>query len=145
MRYAPLLAALMAISCRGDASSSVGTDASVSLTPPRPRSAVPASTTPTDTLSPTAAGWLWLMAIDETGKCVDGAVIEIVGGQGAGLARTQSANCDAWSYDGGWMLFGLAPGSPMKIRASAIEYLAMEKTVVPGTGAIQATQFVLVR
>jgi len=65
MRYAPLLAALMAISCRGDASSSVGTDASVSLTPPRPRSAVPASTTPTDTLSPTAAGWLWLMAIDD--------------------------------------------------------------------------------
>src|SRR5215207_1817140 len=98
MRCGPLLAAVMAVSCGGDALSSAATNGSGSNTPLRPPSAVPASATPADTISLTAPGWLWLMAIDATGKCIDKAWIEIISGQGAALARTQAANCDAWSY-----------------------------------------------
>ena len=85
------------------------------------------------------------MAVDGSGVCVDKAVFEIVSGQGAGLARTQSANCDAWSYDGGYMLYGLEPGKALTIRASATGYKAVEKTVVPNTLPSQATQFTLAR
>jgi len=145
MKHGFILAALMAVSCGGDTLSSAEMYGSGSSSPPRASSDTPAATTPADTISRAASGWLWLMAVDGRGVCIENAGFEIVSGQGAGLTRTQSANCDAWSYDGGYMLYGLVPGSPMKIRASATGYLAVEKTVVPNTGGGQATQFVLVQ
>ena len=134
MRSGPkLLAALALSACGGDAASR----------PVMQRPAlVPAVEAPATS---TATAWLWVMVVDHSGVCVPKAVIVVVRGQDSGQVVTPSADCDAWSYDGGHMFRDLAPNVPMTIRASAPAYSTEEKTIVPVTGPQQSTLFVLAR
>ena len=80
-----------------------------------------------------ATGWLWVTVLDGGGACVDGAVIEIVSGQGKGLKGTPLATCDAWDMEGGYFIYGLIPGESLTIRASATGYQDGEKTFLPSS------------
>jgi hypothetical protein len=82
------------------------------------------------------------MVIDYTGICIEGAVIEIVSGQGKGFKGTPSATCDAWDYDGGYFIYGLVLGDSLTIRASAAGYLDSEVTLLPATAESAHASFI---
>ena len=84
---------------------------------------------------------LWGMVVDESGVCIAGATVTVVGGQGLGHMAPQSTPCDAWSYSGGFVLEDLAPGVEIVIRASAPGYDDEEKTIVPFRGPQTAVLF----
>jgi hypothetical protein len=92
------------------------------------------------------AGWLWLMVVDGTGRCIAGATIEVVAGQGpVGEAIAQDTPCGAWDYDGGVWLPGLTPGVALTLRASAAGYSPVEESVMPIVGAGRSHLLLLVR
>lgn len=146
MRYGPLLfAALLCSGCRGDGISRGPTNGFVPTTPVPPLQTPPGSV-PVVTISGTAAGWLWVMVMDGSGTCIDGAVIEIVSGQGKGFKGTPSASCDVWDLDGGYIIYGLVPGGSLTIRASAPGYMDSEKTfLAAGAESQQASIITLAR
>jgi hypothetical protein len=127
MRYGPLfLAALVLVACSGDRTFLTATGR-----PPPPAVAAPSAQI--DSTSDRATGWLWLMVVDPFEVCVDGAVVEIASGPGKGLKGTPLASCDAWDWEGGFLIYGLVPGDSITIRASASGYQDAEKTFVPST------------
>ncbi len=142
MRYGPLLfAALLCSGCRSDGISRAPTNGFVPTAPAPPLQTPPGSI-PVVTISGTAAGWLWVMVMDGSGVCIDGAAIEIVSGQGKGFKGTPSASCDAWDWDGGYMIYGLVPGESLTIRASAAGYIDSEKTFFPAGAESQQASFI---
>ena len=82
------------------------------------------------------------MVIDGSGVCIDGAVIEIVSGQGKGFKGTPSAACDVWDYDGGYFIYGLIPGDSLTIRALAAGYQDSEVTFLPVTAESAHASFI---
>ena len=50
------------------------------------------------------------MVVDESGACIDGATIEVVGGQSAGVSVPQTTPCDVWDADGGVYFKESSPG-----------------------------------
>ena len=118
----------MLVGCRGDgtAPNQLG---SIGRPPPPP---IQAPSTNIDSISVNATGWLWVMVEDDSGVCIDGAVIEIVSGQGAGFKGTQAAGCDVWDdWEGGYLIYGLVPGDSVRLRASAPGYQDGEKAFLP--------------
>jgi hypothetical protein len=79
----------------------------------------------------TARAFLWTMVIAPDGKCITGATLTVVRGQDSGTAVTPDANCDVWSYSGGYTFENLTPLVPMTLRASAAGYVDEERTVSP--------------
>ena len=75
--------------------------------------------------------WLWGMVVGPSGVCIEGATVQVVGGQGLGQSITQTTPCDAWAYGGGFVLKGLTPSVEMTLRASAPGWSTQEKTVAP--------------
>jgi hypothetical protein len=122
-----LLSTLVLCACGGDGISRTPPTGFVPTTPTPPSTPPAASPTPVDTISPTASGWLWVMVIDASGMCIDGAVIEVVSGQGKGFTGTPAATCDAWNPFGGYILYGLVPDDSLTMRASAPGFLDSEK------------------
>lgn len=118
------LAVLVLVACSGDRTTATGR-------PPPPSIAAPSAQI--DSTSDRATGWLWVMVLDPSGVCVDGAVIEIVSGQGKGLEGAPLATCDAWNWEGGYLIYGLDPGESLTIHASASGYQDGEKTFLPST------------
>lgn len=136
MRYGlQLLAALALVGCI-DSVSSTPTDGvgPTELTPFNPMPPI-AGQIPSAQIdaSAKATGWLWVTVLDGGGPCIDGAVIEIVSGQGKGLKGTPLASCDAWNMVGGYFIYGLIPGVSLTIRASATGYQDGEKTFLPSS------------
>lgn len=136
MRYGPLLIAAFAFSgCLGRDTLRTPANEYV-LTgpePSRPMPPIPALPSARVDASAKATGWLWVMVIDGSGPCIDGAVIEIVSGQGKGLKGTPMGNCDVWDFEGGYFIYGLVPGQSLTIRASAPEYQDSEMTFLPSS------------
>ena len=85
-----------------------------------------ATTSPT-----TGSALLWVMVIEESGACVDGATIQIVGAQAAGEPVTQTTPCAMWDVDGGLLLRNLTPGVELTLRAAATGYRSRDMTFLP--------------
>jgi hypothetical protein len=81
--------------------------------------------------TPDPAGALWGMVIQDSGACIAGASVRVVGGQGLGRSAAQQQPCGAWDYDGGFVLAGLTPGVAMTLCVSAPGSVAEDTTVVP--------------
>ena len=146
MRYGPLLLAALAFSgCIGSDTLRIPANeyGPTGAEPSRPMPPISASIPSARVdASPTATGWLWVMVIDNSGSCIDGAAIEIVSGQGKGISGTPSAHCDAWDPEGGFFLYGLIPGQPLTIRASAPGYWDSEKTFLPSSAENPQASFI---
>jgi hypothetical protein len=87
---------------------------------------------------PTGSARLWVMVIDESGVCIDGATIQIVGAEGAGDPIPQLTPCSAWDVDGGLLLTGLAPDEEVTLRGAARGYAPREMSFRPFPGAFRA-------
>ena len=89
--------------------------------------------------------FVWGMAVDESGVCIDEATATVVGGQGLGQRIEQSTPCDAWASDGGFVFKNLTPGEAMTLRATAVGYVTKDTTVVPSSGPQTALVIPMVR
>jgi hypothetical protein len=90
-----------------------------------------------------APTWLWGFVVDGSGVCIDGATVEVIGGQHLGERITQETPCSVWDYGGGFEFHGLTPGVEMIIRASAPGYAPLVKSVTPYSGGQTAFLFTL--
>ena len=101
----------------------------------------------TDSPTPTrgALTWLWGMVIDQTGLCIEDAMVEVVSGQAQGQRIMQDPACDAWGYSGGFVFKELSPGVEMTLRASAPGWSTEEQTFVPYLGPQTAVFITLER
>ena len=84
------------------------------------------------------------MVVDGTGVCIDGAIVQVVhpaGSLGESIAQTKP--CDAWGYDGGFVIRNLTAGVGVTLRASAPGYAPVERTFIPSSGP--AFQYVFLR
>ena len=79
----------------------------------------------------TGSARLWVMVIDESGGCIEGATIQIVGAEGAGDPIPQITPCSVWEVDGGLLLTGLAPDEELTLRGAARGYAPREMSVLP--------------
>jgi hypothetical protein len=100
----------------------------------------PTPTVPTSPVAPappappqptTGSALLWVMVLANSGACIEGATIQIVGAQGAGEAMPQKTPCDAWGYDGGLLLEDLTPGVKVTLRGVAPGYTPREESFLP--------------
>jgi hypothetical protein len=71
------------------------------------------------------------MVISNSGACIQGAVVEIVGGQGVGRRMTQTEPCSWWDPGQGFIFADLIPDLELTIRASAAGYGTKESTLKP--------------
>ena len=76
------------------------------------------------------------VVVNPGGSCIEGASVEVVGGQAVGQKVMQSTPCDAWDdyFSGGFTLKDLTPGVAMTVRASAPGWGTREKNAVPFLG-----------
>ena len=144
MRYGVLFfAALLLASCSGGGLARAPSNGFVPTAPTPPTKTAPAAKpAPVDTIFATAKGWLQVMVIDNSGGCIDDAVIEIVSGPGTGFSGKQSAQCDVWDPWGGYFLYGLIVAEPIVIRASAPGYASAEATFHPSDDPNQSGYFI---
>jgi hypothetical protein len=110
----------------------------VSPAPPPPAPPPPVPT-------PGSLKMLWGAVISPTGECIEGATVEVVGGQRLGDRLTQTTPCGAWDFDAGFQFHNLTAGQEMTLRASAPGWRTAEKTIVPLGGAIQVIYLELSR
>jgi hypothetical protein len=94
------------------------------------------------TPGPAPLAQVWGMVVDENGVCIPNATVRVVQGQALDTSAAQTIPCDAWAYDGGFLLRNLTPGLSMTIRASAPGYLSLTKTITPSLGPQTAVLFV---
>ena len=109
--------------------------------PSSPTPAIPASASP----SPPAAtyGWVWAMAVDNSGACIADATFEVVSGQGPiGDIVRQETPCSVWDYDGGVNLRNLTIGVAVTLRATAPGHNTVLRSVSPKVSAT-VEEFVL--
>jgi hypothetical protein len=102
-------------------------------TPVSPASPVDAPASP---VAPTA-GQLWVLVTDESGACIDGATIQIVGAD-VSEPKQQNTPCNAWDDSGGVVMKELAPWVELTLRGAATGYTHRDLTVRPGVSAGQA-------
>lgn len=105
----------------------------------RPLPTAPSLPGPAPTPAPTPGSTtsLWGMVISESGICIDGATVQVVQGDRPGEKITQATPCDAWGYDGGFVITGVLSGVPVTLRASAAGYASQDLTVIPAGGLAQ--------
>lgn len=104
----------------------------ITTAPSQPLSPTPTAPAPSVAPTPTTgSALLWVMVLRETGACIDGATIQIVGAQGAGEPIPQTTPCDAWASAGGVLLKNLTPGVELTLRGAATDYKPNEKSFLP--------------
>lgn len=101
---------------------------------PQPSPAAPSPPSVPSASPASNNAFLWAMVVDESGVCIDGATIQVVRGQSAGLSVPQTTPCAVWDYDGGVFIKDLTPGVAMTLRATAPGWASLEMTVVPSSG-----------
>lgn len=82
---------------------------------------------------PGSSAALWGFVADPSGVCIEGATVEVVGGQGLGQKVLQDP-CNVWSYGGGFVIRDLIPGVSVTLRASAPGWRPEEETFFPNMG-----------
>ena len=65
------------------------------------------------------------------GICIEGATLEVVGGQRVGDRVEQVTPCNGWDFGNGAILRDVVSGDEMTIRASAPGYAGAEMTIIP--------------
>ena len=90
--------------------------------------------------TPNLSGLVWMMAVGQSGGCVDDATLDVVGGQGVGRSSSQIVPCGVWDYEGGIILRDLAPGVELTVRVSAPGYATKEMSLLPLGSATFSTQ-----
>jgi hypothetical protein len=107
----------------------------------------PAAPSPSSvpTAGPGNSAVVFAMVVESSGLCLDGATIQVVGGQSAGVSVPQTTPCDVWNADGGVWFKDLAPGVAVTLRATAPGWTPLEKIVVPSSGPQGAVVFELSR
>jgi hypothetical protein len=138
---AAILAIVVLAGCSNEGVSRIPT----APTPTAPTA--PADPTPPTPPTPTtSSALLWVMVVGESGACIDGATIQIVGGQAAGEPIPQRTPCGVWDYDGGLVLTGLTPGVELTLRGAATGYPPGEMSFRPSaTGPYQAVFITLLK
>jgi hypothetical protein len=96
---------------------------------------VPPPTAPTPPASQT---FLWGYVVDENGVCIEGAIVQVTGGQSVGQSITQTTPCGAYDYGNGFEFNNLTTGVAMTLRASAPGWSTCEYTVTPHGGGQSA-------
>jgi hypothetical protein len=81
-----------------------------------------------------ATAFLMMLVVDPSGVCIDGATVQVVGGQSIGTTMTQIGPCGAWDYGNEILLTGLTPGVEMTLLVSAPGYEPRTTTVIPTLG-----------
>jgi hypothetical protein len=71
------------------------------------------------------------MVLSRGGGCIEGAIVEIVGGQGIGRKSTQRGLCSWWDPEEDFLFTGLVPGLELTVRASAVGFGTKEQTFLP--------------
>jgi hypothetical protein len=80
---------------------------------------------------------IYAIVVDEsTGECIDGATVQVVSGQSAGLSVTQTTPCDVWN-GGGVLVKNPTPSVATMLRATAPGWQPLEKTAVSSSGELQ--------
>jgi hypothetical protein len=69
--------------------------------------------------------------IDRTGACVEGAIVEIVHGEGLGRRVAQRTPCSYWDPDYDARFDGLSGTADATLRATAPGYVPAEQVVTP--------------
>jgi hypothetical protein len=85
--------------------------------------------------------FVWAIAVDESGGCVENASIEVIRGQLAGQRREVAPPCGYWDYGGGALFSDLIPGVEMTLRLTAPGCKPQEKKVLPFVGPQTAFVF----
>jgi hypothetical protein len=88
---------------------------------------------------------LFGFVVDASGGCIEGATVEVIGGQRIGTVVPQVTPCSVWDYGNGFVLTGLAPGVAMTLRGSAPDHVSKDVTSYPQTGTFTALAIVLSR
>jgi hypothetical protein len=83
-----------------------------------------------------------VLVLEDSGRCIDGATVAVVAGEGVAQSGTHTRPCGAWGYDTEILFEGLAPGAAVTLRASAPGYTAREVTACAQLSG-QATEIVL--
>lgn len=84
---------------------------------------------------------LWGMVIEESGVCLVGGAVAVVG-QTGGASQVQETPCDVWGYGGGFVLRDLQAGVLVTLRVSAPGYETRDVSVIPSLS--QGTVFEVV-
>ena len=113
--------------------------------PTAPNPSVAAAPTPTPI--PGQLAFVPVVVIEENGSgaCIQGATVEVVGGQALGKSVRQADPCSVWDPDYGAQFNGLTAGVAMTLRASAEGYAPREVIVIPTTGPQTAVEIELFR
>ena len=135
MRFAWIVLAVMLSGC------STESVPPTAPTPPPPPAPAP---TPPAPPAPAPVGFLAGMVLSNSGGCIQGAVVEIVGGQGIGRRMTQTAACSWWDWEEGYVFTDLAPDVELTIRASASGYNSTESTFVPSLSRSSSNSYLAV-
>jgi hypothetical protein len=124
MKSAPiLLAAFVLAGCSGEGSP---------LAPTRP------GVTSSATQTTSARAFLWVMVVEGSGQCIEGATVDLRHGLEPSQSIAQVTPCDVWAAGGGAMFTNLVPGVEMTVRSSAPGYAPQEKTVTTTLGSQMA-------
>jgi hypothetical protein len=111
-------------------------------TPTGPPTSSPPVSPPVTPPPSAATGLIWGQVLDSSGVCLDGGVVQIVAGPGAGRLSGQPDGCDAWDYVG-FELRDLPLGAMVTLRASAPGHRSEDRQLVTPAGG-GPVQFVLV-
>jgi len=82
---------------------------------------------------------VWVLVVEDSGVCVEGATATVIRGQKLGQSVPQITPCGVWDYGGGIVFGDLTPGVEMVLRVSAAGYVTQEVTVLPLLGPYTAT------
>ena len=82
---------------------------------------------------PAGSALLWVMVVDASGGCIEGATIQIVRAEGVGDPIPQSTPCSVWDVDGGLLLTHL-PDEELTLRGAAPGYAPREMRFLPFAG-----------
>jgi uncharacterized protein (DUF39 family) len=78
------------------------------------------------------------MVINPTGGCIYGATLQVIVAGAVVQSGTQTDDCGAWDYGGGFLIKGLTAGVDVTLRASAPGYIGKDETATPETSANRA-------
>ena len=85
---------------------------------------------------------LWVMVIDASGGCIEGATIQIVRAGDASDPIPQSTPCSVWDVDGGLLLTDLPRDEELTLRGAAPGYAPREMRFLPVSGGSFGAVFI---
>ena len=108
-----------------------------------PIAPIVAETTPIAPVVAETTSSLWVMVIDESGRCIPEAHISVVSGTRASNTFAQKWPCSVWEYDGGVILEDLPLAGAVTVRGAAPGFGPQDSTVVPQRGPMRVAGLLL--